>query len=1103
MDRTAKHLVGSALVLLLTSSVAWAQATAQFSGTVTDDSGGVLPGVTVTATQTDTGVTRTVVTDGTGAYVMPNLPLGPYQLDVALAGFQTYVRTGLVLQVGGTPVIDVALGLSALQETVTVEAAAPLVDVQSAGIGEVTSQAQILELPLQGRQVTDLIILSGAAVDTGQISGNRNSNQSVAISVAGGLRAGMAYTLDGSMHNDPYDNTNLPFPFPDALQEFEVATGGLSAQNGMHSAGAVNAVTKSGSNRFSGNLFEFLRDHRVNATDHFAAIGDDGEPVSDGLTRNQYGGTLGGPIIANRLFFFGAFQGTRTRQTPASFVAFVPTAQMLAGDMTTYASPLCNRGRQRRLSAPYVNNILDPALLSDPAVFIANQLPPTSDPCGRITYSVPLDNNDWQGVGKVDYQVNADHSVFGRFIRTVEKRDPTFSRTGNPLSINRAFGANKNWRAQTVAFGDTYVIGPTAVNAFRVTYNRSRNNMNDPPDEFWDGRQIGVNIHPYVPGVLPVNISNSFRISGGNSVKFISDNKSYQVGNDLTLIRGQHQLAVGGNVAYWTSDQADFARAAGDFTFNGRETGLPMADFLAGMSSRFRHGAPGLLGMNMWYVGTFVQDTWRATDRVTFNLGLRWEPFLGQGVKNDEISTFSLDNFRNGVTSTVFNNAPAGLSYPGDPGFPSGSTGLNKQWLNFSPRVGVAWDVTGDGRTAVRSSYGLSYDFPGGTYLYIAASAAPWGNRTEFLSVPFADPYRDIPGGTTHPVTIPQTADARYPAFGAFSTMDPEINSPRAQSWNVTVERQLGDAWQASASYLGSYLDRLWGQVHLNPGVFLGLDSCTLPDGSFQRTCTTNRNLDQRRVLSLENPELGQGLGNVVRFRDVGTQDYRGMKLSLRRRAGSGVSLSGNYTWSRCKTDTNVSGGFSQFSAGYTKPEDPGFDRGNCTQNRSHLANLTIGVLTPQLDSAVLRAVASDWRVSGILNARSGSWLNVDTTLDSQGTGISGRRPDQILADPYGDKTLDNYLNPEAFATPAPGTFGNSQWNGVEGPGFWTVDLAVSKIVTFGATQDLELRVETFNLFNNFNWGRPVTRSTSGRFGQITSQAGTPRIMQFGIKYGF
>ena len=1073
------------LVLLLTSGVAWAQATAQISGTVTDDSGGVLPGVTVTATQTDTGFTRTTVTDGTGGYVMPNLPLGPYRLEVVLGGFQTYVRTGLVLQVGATPVIDAVLGLSALEETVTVEAAAPLVDVQSAGIGDVTSQEQILELPLQGRQVTDLIVLSGAAVDTGQISGNRNSNQSVAISVAGGLRAGMAYTLDGSMHNDPYDNTNLPFPFPDALQEFEVATGGLSAQNGMHSAGAVNAVTKSGTNRFAGNVFEFLRDHRANATDYFA------DGVSDGLTRNQFGGTLGGPIVANKLFFFGAFQGTRTRQKPASLVAFVPTAAMIAGDMTTYASPQCNRGRQVTLRAPYVNNVLDPASLSGPAVFISNQLPPTSDPCGRITYSVPLDNNDWQGVGKVDFQVSADHSVFGRYIKTVERRLSTYQSTGNPLAINRAYGANKNWRATTLAFGDTYVIGSSAVNALRFTYNRSRNNMNDPPDQFWDAPSIGVNIHPYVPGVMPTNVSNSFVISGGNSVKFVSDNKSWQGGDDITLIRGQHQLSIGGNLAYWESDQADYARAAGDFSFNGRETGLPMADFLAGRSSRFRHGAPGLLGMDMWYIGAYAQDTWRATDRVTVNLGLRWEPFFGQGVKNDEISVFSIDNFRSGTESTVFNNAPAGLIYPGDPGFPSGSTGLNKQWLNFSPRVGVAWDVTGDGRTAVRSSYGLSYDFPGGTYLYIAASAAPWGNRTEFLSVPFEDPYRDIPGGTTHPVPVPQTADARYPAFGAFSTMDPDINSPRAQSWNVTVERQIADSWQASASYLGSYLDRLWGQVHLNPGVYV--------PGN-----TSNRNLDTRRVLSMENPERGQGFGSVVQFKDVGTQDYRGMKLSLRRRAGSGVSLSGNYTWSQCKTDTFVGGGFSQFSVGYQKPDDPGFDHGNCPQNRSHIGNVTVGVLTPQFDSAVLRAVASDWRVSGILNARSGSWLTVETTTDTPGTGISDRRPNQILASPYGDKTLDNYLNPAAFANAPLGTHGDHENFSVEGPGFWAVDLAVSKIVSFGATQELELRVETFNLFNNFNWANPATNNfRSGSFGRILAQAGTPRIMQFGIKYGF
>jgi hypothetical protein len=633
------------------------------------------------------------------------------------------------------------------------------------------------------------------------------------------------------------------------------------------------------------------------------------------------------------------------------------------------------------------------------------------------------------------------------------------------------------------------VLGSNAVNAFRFTYNRSRNNLNDPPDQFWDGPSIGVNIHTYVPGVLPVNVSNSFIVSGGNAVKFVADNKAWQVGNDLTLIRGAHQLSVGADVAYWISDQEDNARAAGDFSFNGRATGLPLTDFLTGQVFRFRHGAPGVLLMDMNYIGAYAQDTWRASDRVTFNLGLRWEPFFGQGVRNGEISNFSIDNFRNGVTSSVYTNAPPGLLYPGDPGFPSGNTGLNKQWLNLSPRAGVAWDVTGDGRTAVRSSYGLSYDFPGGTFLYIAASAAPWGNRTEYLNVPFEDPYRDVPGGETHPVTIPTPSDALYPGFGSYGTMDPDINSPRVQSWNVTVERQLGTSWQASASYLGSYLDRLWGQVHLNPGVYVP-------------GATSNANLDRRRVFSMEQPDL-QAYGAVVEFDDVGTQSYHGVKLSARRRATNGVSAGANYTWSTCKTDTDVSGAFSQFSVGYQKPDDPGFDRGNCGQNRRHIGNLTLGYMTPQFAGTALRAVASDWRVSGVLNARSGSWLTVTTTADAAGTGIGNRRPNQLLDDPYGDETLDNYLNLSAFATPAAGTYGDHVNNSVEGPGYWSVDLALSKLVALRDTQQLELRVEAFNLFNNFNWGNPVTNFNSGTFGRILTQAGSARVMQFGIKYGF
>ena len=1092
----------AALLLLSCGVSAWAQATAQLSGTVRDESGGVLPGVTITVTQTDTGFTRSVVSDATGAYVLSNLPLGPYRLEVSLQGFRTYVQTGIVLQVGAAPTINAVLGVGNLEETVSVEAAAPLVDVQSSGISEVVENERIVELPLQGRRVTDLIVLAGAAVNTGDVSGQRNRQDAVAISVAGGLRTGVAYVLDGAMHNDPYDNTNMPFPFPDALQEFSVATGGLSAQAGMHSGASVSAVTRSGTNAYHGNGFEFLRHHQFNSPEEFAAIGEDGEKVSDGLVRNQFGGTLGGPIVRDKLFFFGGFQGTITRQTPASFVAFVPTPAMLGGDFTGIASPACNAGRQVNLRAPFVNNRIDPARFSRAAVTISRSLPVTDDPCGEIRYSAPLDNNDKQFVARGDYQLNPNHSLFARYIDTFEDRLPTLSRTGNILTVRREFGANKQARAVSAAFGDTLVLGTSVVNAFRVTLNRTSNRLNDPPDEFFDAQDLGINLHSYVPGVIGLNVTNGFTVSGGNSVKVRINSESYQVADDISIVRGRHQMSFGGAVSFWTLDNEDNARAAGDFNFNGQATGIGLADFLTGQTSLVRHGAPGVLLMNQWYLGVFAQDTWRATDRITVNTGLRWEPYFGQNVRNGAVSNFSVDNFRQGIRTQRFINAPAGLLYPGDPDFPEGNSGIATQWRNVSPRVGVAWDVTGDGRTAIRSSYAMSFDFPSSIFLYIPASASPFANRVELSSVPFEDPYRNVPGGDTHPLPATPARDAEFPAFGAYGVMDPDINSTRVQQWNVTVERQLGTAWQASASYIGSYADRLWGQVHLNPGNFLGLGPCTISGQPFP-TCTVTGNVDRRRTLYLENPVEGQGLGPVVRYDDVGEQSYRGLKLSFRRRADAGLSLSGNYTLAHCEADTEVSGSFSQFGGGYLKPDDPSFDRGNCSQTRTHIGNLSVAAQTPVFGNAALRALASDWRFAGILNARSGSWLTVTTGRDPAGTGISGQRVNQILDDPYAaDRSLDRYLNPAAFAQPAPGTLGDHTNNSIAGPGFWTVDLAITRLVPV-ATHSLELRVEVFNLFNNFNWGSPNTNLDAGSFGRVTTQTGDPRIMQFGVKYGF
>src|SRR5262245_24684056 len=315
----------------LTNIVVWAQATAQINGTVKDGTGAVLPGVEITVTQTETGISRNTVSDEAGAYILPNLAVGPYRLEASLPGFRTYVQTGIVLQVNASPVINPVLEVGQVSEQVEVQANATLVETRTVGVGQVIENERILELPLNGRQVTDLITLSGAAVQTATNVPDRNMPQVTAMSVAGGLSTGTVYMLDGAMHNDVYSNYNLPLPFPDALQEFKVETSALSAPNGMYSGASVNSVTKAGTNEVHGSLFEFVRNDLFNARNYFAT-------TNSTLKRNQFGGTLGGPIKHNKLFFFGGYQGTTVRQDAADFRAFVPTAAMMAGDFTAVAS---------------------------------------------------------------------------------------------------------------------------------------------------------------------------------------------------------------------------------------------------------------------------------------------------------------------------------------------------------------------------------------------------------------------------------------------------------------------------------------------------------------------------------------------------------------------------------------------------------------------------------------------------------------------------------------------------------------------------------------------------------------------------------------------
>ena len=404
------------------------QGTSQIQGVVKDATGAVIGGAEVKATQTDTGVARTVISAEDGVYVLPNLAIGPYRVEVSKPGFSTYVQSGIVLQVASNQTVDVTLKVGEVAQEIQVEANAALVDLQGMSVGSVIENARILELPLNGRNPVELIQLAGAAVPAGQ-AGTAGMPGGRFISIGGGLLSGVSYVLDGTLYNNPFDALNLPFPFPDALQEFKVETSSLTAQNGLHSAGTVSAVVKSGTNSFHGDLFEFFRNGNMNARNANALR-------RDTLKRNQFGGTIGGPIIASKLFFFAGYQGTRTRSDPADRTGFVPTPRMLAGDFSGCGFPQL---RDPATGAVYPNNQIPVSQFSPQALAVVKQLPAAQGPCGETKFGPVLKDNEYQILGRTDYQINNQHSLFVRYMATSFLEAPPFRFSHNILDTVQGF----------------------------------------------------------------------------------------------------------------------------------------------------------------------------------------------------------------------------------------------------------------------------------------------------------------------------------------------------------------------------------------------------------------------------------------------------------------------------------------------------------------------------------------------------------------------------------------------------------------------------------------------------------------------------------------
>jgi hypothetical protein len=1088
IERVDKKVLIGILVFAFACTAVWAQSTAQVSGTVRDQSGAVLPGVEVTATQTDTGLARNAVTNETGSYVLPNLPVGPYRLEATLPGFRTYVQTGIVLQVGSNPVINTVLEVGQVAETVEVQANAALVETRSTAVGQVIDNTRVLEMPLNGRQVTELIILSGAAVGGQALIAAGRNYPTQSISVGGGLNNGLLYLLDGGTHNDPYNNLNMPLPFPDALQEFKVETSALPAQYGQHSSAAVNAVTKSGTNEFHGDVFEFVRNKIFNARNAFAV-------QRDSLKRNQFGGVLGGPVIKNKLFFFGGDQTTFTRSSPVELTGFVPTPAMLAGDWTAITSPACNVGRQITLRAPFVSNRIDPALFSPAAVKLVKQYLPTPlDSCGTVHYGNRIEENEHIMVAKVDYQKTEKHSLFVRYL--FARLDQPSSYDGsNILSLVAAAG---KIRSQSLVLGSTYSIDSGTVNSFRATVLRGLAEKTLPPDAFFNIGDLGVKNYWYPGGwKLPqINVAGAFTAGSQVAVPGTGNTTVGQFTDDVSWARGNHQIGVGANYIHSRLVIIATSSSGGAPSFAATNTGMGMGDLMLGRMSQYEQAALATHYPRQNYFGTYLQDTWKANSRLTVNAGLRWEPYLSQRDKEGRMSHFKQEWFDQGLKSTVFKNAPAGLLYPGDPQVPN-TDFMPKRWFHIAPRLGLAWDPRGDGRMTIRSAYGMFFDYPHLYAFNLLRNSPPYGARIS-LDNPVGrldDPWEGYPGGNPFPILV--TANSTFPFSPDTVNLPINLKMPYIHQWNLSVQRQIGEQWLASANYIGTSGIHVLGTEERNPAIYLPGASCVINGRTFS-PCSSTSNTIQRRKLTLKNPTEGQYYGAIYQVADGGTRSYNGLLVSIQRRART--TLLANYTWAHCIDDGART---TSFNSARSIPERRRENRGNCDSDRRHNFNLSAVYPSPQFSNRTLRLLATGWRIGGILRIVSGNYLTINSGLDNSLTATSDRPPNQVLPSPYAaNKSTARWLNPAAFAQPATGTYGTMGVSNVLGPGSITIDTNLTRSFQIRENQSVEFRVEAFNLPNHVNPDDPTVILTNARFGQILS-AKAPRIIQLALKYVF
>lgn len=1087
-------LVPLSLILLVASYArAQAIASAQITGNVIDATGAAVPGAKVTATETDTNLVRATLSGADGGFLLTALPVGPYKLKVEAGGFATYIQTGIKLQVNESPAFNIALKLGTVTEQVVVNADAAMIEPNSSSVAQVIDSARISDLPLNGRTPTQLVLLAGAASDIGprssDLTGSKNYFNATSISVAGGQANGTNYLLDGGENVDTFSNVNLPLPFPDALQEFSVETNSLSARYGMHPGAVVNAVTKSGTNSYHGNLFYFIRNDAVNARDYFATS-------KGSLKRNQFGGTLGAPILRDKLFGFVGYQKSIFRQNIPSTQSFVLTQAMLNGDFSAYASTLSYQIKDPNTGSPFPGNQISPSRFNPQSLNLLKHIPISTDTIpteyGSIIYALPAPQSEDEILGRVDFTANARHNLFARYFAGNYSSPGPYSDSNILLTRQRGVADHST----SAVIGDTYTINPKTVNSAHVGFTRLEVIRGPSPSDI-NLNAIGVNVSYQPINYMSVNVSNHFNVGCGTCATATLTQNNLQLADDMDIVLNRHHLSVGGEGLNYR-DVITFGNlAAGNFQFSNKQYSQDsLVDFMLGLPASFTQGNIQRFDGRQNYFGVYAHDVYQMSRKLTIQAGVRWEPNLWGRENANRMQHFDRAAFDAGTVSTVFPNAPAGLLFPGDPGMPS-TLSKNHAW-KFQPRVGVSWDPTGTGRQVIRAGYGLFYDVLSLGYWEDHTADAPWGN-TITLTRPaggFSNPYAGYPGGSPFPQPQPLPKTAAFPSQGVYISYPLDMKQMYTNQWNLTYQLQLLKNWIFSASYVGNATVHVLSGENINGSVYV-------PGTCGGAQCSTPANTNQRRVLYLKNPTLGSAYSDVFQADDGGVSHYHGLLLKAEHRFASHYAALANYTYSHCISDADFESDF-----GFAQTQDPNNlkgERGNCNFDVRQSFNVSLVGESPHFKNRAMDYAGGGWKLSPILVLRSGTWFASSSGVDNSLTAIGNDRPNQ-MGNPYlrniNNAQSAHWLTRSAFVQNSTGTFGDARIGSLLGPSSVNLDMALSKAFKVKEAQRFDIRFEAFNVANHTNFNNPNATLTSSNFGNIQGSAHA-RVLQLAAKYSF